>query len=164
MVWRKGLRSCGLTLRCVSGLAFNNASISTKTVLKISSLTFFSFNTAFREDLNAFIRRSHAPPWCGAAGGENLQRMSLLASQSINSMLLIRFFASWSSLWPDVRFVPLSLNTVFGVPLLPMNRLNASKNEPMSILSVNSKCTARVTKQVNKQPYLFSLRRPIFTK
>ena len=57
----------------------------------------------------------------------------------------------------------LSLNTFFGIPLLLQNRENAMRKDSVDNECDISGCTARIFKQVKRQPYLFSQTIPRLT-
>ena len=62
---------------------------------------------------------------------------------------------SFNSLLPPTKLVPLSQTRSLGTPRRDVIRKNAFRNESVSRPYANSRCTALVSRQVNRHRYLF---------
>ena len=105
--------------------------------------------------LGSFHNTSCAPPKCGAPGGLNLHvtpSSAVLLSSFCLSNWLTSFFNSSTA---STKFVPLSLITSLRTPRRLVKRVKAFRNVSVSRRQAISKCTARVSKQVNRHSHLF---------
>ena len=111
---------------------------------------FGTFNHGFEYTVNM---------WATWGGGLNFH--SILYPFAANRLSILSWSmtstSSRNSRSAPVKFVPLSETTYFGVSLLATIRVNAWIKESVSKEYDITKCTARVTRQVNKQRSHFTL-------
>lgn len=129
---------------------FMHASIWHNSVCNSLKVKDIPLTTLVRWNLTLFTALYHTPPKCGDAGGLNLQ---VIPSDARQPSTLLTYTAS--SLRALTKFVPLSLQTMFGLPLLDMNLLNAAKNALVVKSSTASMWTALVENQTNISIHAF---------
>ena len=164
MVRIRAFSSLTSSLLLVNGRLLTIFSASHNTVCNMSSVIIGEeVKSASNTLRTTLIMRSHIPPWWEASGGLNVQSTFCLLAASTMLSWFTCCKQRFNSAWPPTRFVPLSDQTFWGVPLLVTNPINALINVSVSRLTGISRWIALVLKQVNTQPYLFTCDRPILT-
>lgn len=148
---------------CVSERELSIISISAIVDDRTSSVGSRGIFISRRIFFTDWFSRSQQPPKCGAPGGLNFHVSSVSVNSSINVVSSTSFQASLSSRSAPTKFVSRSLRISVGLPRRAMNRRTAIMHDDVVSVCATSKCTARVVRQVNNTPHLFSLRRPIAT-
>ena len=107
---------------------------------------------------------SHTPPMWLAMGGLKIQSVPSLSSLSWIWSWSISCMAWLSSLCAPMKFVPLSHLISLTGPQRAMKRRSAWIKETVSSEHAVSMCTALLTRQVKRDPYLFTSLRPSLTR
>ena len=160
-------RSDGSALTGVKGREFSAYSTRQKVVFNTSSVRRRVPRIVYSTLLKLRTNLSQMPPWCGALGGLNLHLMPLRARSA--AMLSVFHFSthSRSSFSAPMKFVPLSYllsyQIIAGVPRRETNRSTPITQELVSMDGTTSTWTARVVRQVKRNPHLFSVVRRTVT-
>ena len=155
--------SLGSPLTNVSGRPLSRFSTRIRAELRDSSVKVWPWRTWMRARLADLTSRSQEPPKCGADGGLNCHFVPFRYNFAAKVAWSRLFRQSRSSRSAPTKFVPLSMNYELGTPSLLSKFASAVRNESVDMLCATSKCTARVTMHVNKQPQRFTRRRNTMT-
>ena len=145
-------RSLISSLRGKRGWLLKVYSTSIKNVLNDSSYTGQYLRTDFNDRFLSLTIDSQGPPIQVLDRGLSFHVTFLL----IKEFSILVWFRSFnymeSSLSGLVKFVPLSVQIVFGFPLLAMNQIKARKKLSVLKSPTKSKCIARGVKQTKTAP------------
>ena len=118
-------------------------STSIKNVLNDSSYTGRSLRIDFNDRFVTLTIDSQETPIHGLDGGLNVH-VTLLLIKEFSILVWFRSFNNMeSSLSAPIKFVPLSVQIVFGFPLLAMNLIKARRKLPVIKSPTKFKCTCR---------------------
>ena len=135
---------------------FINASTSLIAVCSSSSVSPAFPTTAFRVFLATLTCDSNTPPKGDPSGGFQFYLILPLEALSAICSWSIARTSSLSSLSAPTKFVPLSLVTSSGLPLVATIRLNAFRKYLVLNEHAISKCTTLVAEHVNRDKYLLA--------
>ena len=157
------MRLARSALTGVKGREFSAYSTRQKVVFNTSSVRRRVPRIVYSILLKLRTNISQMPLWCGALGGLNLHLMPLRAIST--AMLSVFHFSihSRSSFSAPMKFVPLSDQIIAGVPQLETNRSTPITQELVFMDRTTSTWTARVVRQVKRNPHLFSVVRRTVT-
>ena len=150
-------RSDGSALTGVNGRAFSACSTRHKVVFNTSSVRRGVPRMVYSNLLKLRNNRSQMPTWRGALGGLNLQLMRLFISSA--AMLIVFYFSIHSQRFfsAPIKFAPLSDQIIVGVLRQERNHSTPITQELVSMDGTTSTWTARVVRQVKRNPHLFSV-------
>ena len=149
-------KSSILSLVGVNGLWLITDSTSHKKVVNESAVNARSCVITLNSQFTDLTKDSQSRPIHGLMGGLNFHSMLCLLITSIILLCFSCFTSSFNSFSAPIKFETLSDLRTFTKPLLEINLHNVNRNVSVDLSWTSSKCTARVVRQVNNTPYLFT--------